>query len=246
MVREEKTESQNRGGVSNLWRIYRKNGFRGGKRGGSYHGWFILGTHSWGRSKNLQLESQVTQKSIGNILHCQRSKGHPSPARPGWRKLQAGLGQCYRVGWSSGEEKTFFLLWSWQKRLNWDTIQSWARTQSTLTARIHLTPNSHFMIWVQGCISLSTCRKELLAFQSSSSCLYSISGNPQPLLIKQPGACMLRLWWYEFTPWCPHISEFNILDITWEMNRGLSVKEGTSDEPLIWTNYIADRGGARG
>ena len=29
-------------------------------------------------------------------------------------------------------------------------------------------------------------------------------------------------------PWCPHISEFNILDITWEMNRGLSIKKGTS------------------
>ena len=91
-------------------------GVQGGKRGRSYHGWFILGTQSWGKSRNFQLESQVTQKSFSNILHCQVSKGHPSPARPGWRKLQAGLGQCYRVGWSSGKEKTFFLLWSWQKR----------------------------------------------------------------------------------------------------------------------------------
>lgn len=94
-----------------------------------------------------------------------------------------------------------------KETVNWETTQSRARTQSTLTTHIHLTPNSHFVIWVQGCISISTYRKELLAFQSSSSCLYSISGNPQPLLIKQPGACMLRLWWYEFMPWCLHISE---------------------------------------
>jgi len=114
MVRDEKVK---RGEESAICEgSTEKNVFQGGKRGRSYHGWFILGTQSWGKSRNFQLESQVTQKSFSNILHCQVSKGHPSPARPGWRKLQAGLGQCYRVGWSSGKEKTFFLLWSWQKR----------------------------------------------------------------------------------------------------------------------------------
>ena len=138
--------------------------------------------------------------------------------------MEEALGWARAVlqgGMKLGEGYIFPFVIMAKETVNWETTQSWARTRSTLTAHIHLTPNSHFMIWVQGCIPISTCRKEL-------------SGNPKPLLIKQPGACMLRLWWYEFMPWCPHISEFNILDITWEMNRGLSIKKGTSDETPIW------------
>lgn len=96
MVREEKTKSEQGKSQQSVKDLQEKTCSRVERRG-SYHGWFILGTQSWGESRNFQLESQVMQKSFSNILYCQVSKGHPS-ARPGWRKLQAGLGQCYRVG----------------------------------------------------------------------------------------------------------------------------------------------------